>query len=165
MRWTLLLAAVMALGCDAPSTRETTTDTTPRAASTPAHHFEVDSAAYTLRRDGDGLTASIGWIFRNPVADTIQVVHCNGHIIMDLQMRTAEGWDYVWRAMTNGCLSAPIEIAPGDSLSGRMEVWGAEPGHPNLPTFTTADLDGEFRLVWHQPRTDFTMDPTQFGAP
>lgn len=153
------------VACDAPDARTTArqaADST-NARQAPAHHFEVDSAAYTLRRDGDGWTASIGYVFRNPLEDTIAVVQCNGHVIMDLQKRTPDGWDYVWRAMTNGCLSPPIEIPPRDSLAGRMEVWGAEPGHPNFPTFTTAELDGDYRMVWHQPRTNLRPDAANFG--
>ena len=165
MRWTALFATSLLLGCEAPNARTSarqTADstTTPEAA---AHHFEVDSAEYTLRRDGDGWTASIGYVFRNPLEDTIAVVHCNGHVIMDLQKRTAEGWDYVWRAMTNACLSPAIEIPPRDSLTGRMEVWGAEPGHASLPTFETAELEGEYRMVWHQPRTNWNTDAANFG--
>jgi hypothetical protein len=162
-RRSLLLVCAFGIACDSPDARAPGVEAIDTTTPTPAHHFEVDSVSYTLQRDGDAWTASIGYVFRNALRDTIQIVHCNGHIVMDLQKRTNAGWDYVWRGMTNSCLSPAIEIAPGDSLTGRVEVWGAEPGHPNLPTFETADLEGEFRLVWHQPRTHFSAGAPNFG--
>lgn len=133
------------------------------AAAPASHHFAVDSAGYTLRTDSAALTASIGYTFRNALADTVYVVNCNGQVTMDLQKRVADGWESVWHGATNGCLSPPLEIGPGDAMSGRLEVWGALPGDPSLPTFTTDRLDGEFRLVWHQLRLHYDTDVPNFG--
>jgi len=128
-----------------------------------AQHFVVDSTAYTLEPDGAALRASIGYTFRNPLRETISVVNCNGHVVMDLQQREAGSWRTVLPGMTNACLSPPLEIAPGDSIAGRYEVWAALPGHPSLPTFATDRLEGEFRLIWHQPRLNYAGDIRNFG--
>ena len=133
------------------------------ATGAPTHHFTVDSAGYTLRRDGDALATSIGFVFRNRLADTVSVVNCNGHVVMNLEKRVGEGWEPVWHGMTNACLSPPLVIAPGDSLAGRIEVSGADPGHPSLPVFETAELDGEFRLAWYQPRLRYDAERGNLG--
>ena len=135
----------------------------PDATAPSGHHFTVDSTTYTLRSDSAALTASIGYAFRNPVADTVYVVNCNGHVVMDLQKRAADGWESVWHGMTNACLSPALEIAPGETMAGRIEIWGALPGDPSLPTFTTDQLNGEFRLVWHQVRLRYDADTANFG--
>ena len=156
-----LLLPLFALGCEAqPATDEAAN---PDAPAVPLHHFTADSSAYTLRRDGEGWATSIGFVFRNPTPDTIDVVHCNGAIVMDLQKRDGDAWQSVWHGVSNGCLSPSIRILPGDSLSGRIEVWGAEAGHPNYPTFETTTIEGEYRLIWHQPRLDFAAGAPNFG--
>ena len=157
----LAMLALAALAACEPGASDVTARAP--AATADAHHFTTDSAGYTLRRDGDMLAIAIGYVFRNPLQDTVSVVNCNDHVVMDLQKRVGSGWESVWHGMTNACLSAPLEVPPGDSLHGRMDIQGAGPDHRSLPTFTTTELDGEFRLIWHQPRVHYDADIAEFG--
>lgn len=131
--------------------------------SDPAFALRTDSAAYTLRRDGVGWRTSIGYEYRNPGPDTVFVVNCNGDVVMNLQKLGSGGWEDVWLAETNACLSDPIVIPPGEALEGRMSIWGAEPGTPSVSTFATDDFEGEFRLAWHQPVLRYDSDAPNFG--
>lgn len=159
----LVLTGLLLLAACAEEPAEVPPSSSPDAPAASAHHFTVDSARYTLTREGAALRTSIGYAFRNRLPDTIYVVNCNGHVVMDLQKRAADGWESVWHGMTNACLSPALEIAPGETMAGRIEIWGALPGDPSLPTFTTDQLNGEFRLVWHQVRLRYDADTANFG--
>ena len=160
-RLPIMLVPLVLAACEAqppaPGAREEV------VVAAPAHHFTVDSSAYTLRRDGEGWTTSIGYVFRNPTGDTIGIVNCNGAIVMDLQKHMGDDWQRVWYGMSNGCLSPPIVVPPRDSITGRIDVWGAEQGHPNYPTFETDTIDGEYRLIWHHMRTGYDAELPNFG--
>ena len=159
----LVLTGLLLLAACAEEPAEVPPSSSPDAPAASAHHFTVDSARYTLTREGAALRTSIGYAFRNRLPDTIYVVNCNGHVVMDLQKREGTAWRTVLPGMTNACLSPALEIAPGDSIAGRWVVWGALPGDPSLPTYETDELEGEFRLIWHQPRLNYAGDVRNFG--
>jgi hypothetical protein len=83
---------------------------------------------------------------------------------MDLQQRQDDGaWRTVSHGVSNGCLSPPLAIAPGDSLASRLDVWGADRSERDFPTFDTGTIDGEYRLIWHHLRTTYDADAPNFG--
>ena len=129
--------------------------------SAPAHHFTTGSSSYTLRRDGAGWISWIDFAYRND-GGTLYVVNCNGAITMFLQKHVAGRWQDALYMASNGCLSPPIVIPPGETLRDSVAMWGAEPGTPSVNTFLLPGLDGEYRLVWHQLVRNY--DPRPLSA-
>lgn len=125
--------------------------------------LRTDSSAYTLREEASAWTTMIGFSYRNGGEDTVYVVNCNGQVTMNLQKREAGEWQDVWFGETNACLSAPIVIPPGSTYEGQLTIRGAEPGTSAVSAFSTADLDGDFRLVWHQPVRHYDSRRPGFG--
>ena len=133
----------------------------PEAEPTPP--IVTDSTEYSLRADGPGWRTTIGFEYRAG-ADTVYVVNCNGAILMNLQKREEGEWKDAWFAEGNACLSPPLVVPPSGILRGRIEVWGAWPGDSSFNAFRVAEIDGEYRLVWHQPVHDYRPDAAGFGA-
>lgn len=132
-------------------------------AAPPAHHFTTGSPSYTLRRDGVGWISWIDFAYRND-GDTLYVVNCNGAITMFLQKHVAGRWQDALYMASNGCLSPPIVIPPGETLRDSVAMWGAEPGTPSVNTFLLPEIDGEYRLVWHQLVRNYDPRPlSPFG--
>ena len=106
----------------------------------------------------------IPFSFRND-GDTVYVVNCNGAITMFLQKRAADGsWQDALYMGSNGCLSEPIVISPGATLRDSVAIWGAEAGTPSVNAFLVPEIDGEYRLAWHQPVRRYDPRPLQaFG--
>lgn len=96
-------------------------------------------------------------------ADTVYVVNCNGAILMDLQKRDAGEWRDAWYAEANACLSPPIVVLPGEAFRGEIHVWGAEAGSASVNTFRLAEIDGEYRTIWHQPVHHYRPGFQSFG--
>lgn len=146
------------LGCDGPPP-----DADPvlgeRSFDAPIH---TDSTVYSLRFDDPGWTTTIGFAYRAE-ADTVYIVNCNGAILMNLQKLEPDGWTDAWYAEGNACLSPPIVVPPGTEFSGEVVIWGAEPGRRSYNTFRVPDIDGEYRLVWHQPVHHYDPRPGSFG--
>lgn len=157
-----LVALLLFIACRDPAVDRRSEDHVPEAAS-PAHHFTTSDSVYTLRRDGPGWVTWIGFAFRNG-GDTIYVVNCNGAITMFLQKRVGGGWQDALHMASDACLSPPIVIAPGETLHDSVAMWGAEATTPSVNTFLVTEVDGEYRLVWHQLVRNYDPEPlSEFG--
>jgi hypothetical protein len=73
-------------------------------------------------------------------------------------------WETVWSPLIPACLSPPITIAGGATYRVDLGIFGAVPGTNVAPQFTTTDLSGTFRLVWHSLVYDY-QDHLPFGEP
>jgi len=171
MRFTailLSLGSVLACGCSGSdlqsrSEREKISPAESANTDSTSERIRTDSAAYSLRSDGPGWTTTIGFRYWNTGADTVYVVNCNGAILMNLQKREAGEWKDAWNAEGNQCLSPALIVPPGRELRGEVGIWGAEPGNPSYNTFKSAEVDGEYRLVWYQPVHHYDPRPGSFG--
>ena len=134
-----------------------------RSGTSGTRSLRTDSSEYALREEESVWTTMIGFSYENSGEDTVYVVNCNGQVTMNLQKREEGEWQDVWSGETNACLSAPIVIPPGSTYEGELSIRGAEPGTSATSAFSTADLEGDFRLVWHQPVRHYDSRRPGFG--
>jgi hypothetical protein len=125
--------------------------------------FQTDSLAYRLTyRDGryEG-TAMV--TFRNRTADTVFFIHCNGATGTALQREVNGDWVDVWHSVQNGCFSAPITVAPGDSL--RRSVFLFDGYQPDTAAAVSPGSGSAVhRLVWTAAVKDFAPG-VSYGTP
>lgn len=110
--------------------------------------FQTDTTRYVLDRDATGWGTQISWSFQNISPDTVYAVNCNGATTIAVERREAGGWEVHWAPLTNACLSPPVAIPPGETLSGRLDLWGAPPGGNVGPEFRDTTFSGVYRLAW-----------------
>ena len=129
----------------------------PRSASADSSTSPITTAedSYTLRRTDYGWTTEIDFTYLNAAADTVYLVHCNDHILMDLEKFVEGDWVPAWYGETNSCLSEPIEIDPGATFARQLDITGMFPSDPSFNSFLVEELEGTYRLVWRQPRYHF----------
>jgi len=164
IRTALLLGVMSWLACERQPKRQNVLEDAGKTNLEVEPRLQTDSIAYTLQPEGLGWSTSIGFEYHNTGTDTVYVVNCNGHIVMNLQKIEVDGWKDVWLGETNACLSSPLVVPPGGVIEDRLGIWGADPGTPSVPTFTTANLEGEFRLAWNQPILHYDSDKPDFGV-
>src|SRR5690349_17822267 len=82
----------------------------------PSAPIQTDATSYLLARDGVGWRADMRLVFHNVTGDTLHAVNCNGALTLAVERRVEAGWTTFWAPLTNGCLSPPVTIPPGDSL-------------------------------------------------
>jgi hypothetical protein len=128
----------------------------------PSVLLRTDSTGYSLQFDDPGWRTTVGFTYRAE-SDTVYIVNCNGAILMNLQKLEAEGWTDAWYAEGNQCLSPPIVVPPGEVFRSEVHIWGAEPGTGSYNTFRVPEIEGEYRLVWHQPVHHYMDGSGTFG--
>lgn len=124
--------------------------------------IQTDSTRYVLRFDDPGWMADIGFSCHAD-SDTVYIVNCNGAILMNLQKLVSGEWTDAWYAEGDACLSPPIVVPPNGEFRGEIAIWGAHPASPSYNSFRVSEIDGEYRLVWHQPVHHYQPEPGRFG--
>jgi hypothetical protein len=114
----------------------------------PTAPIQTDTTIYTLTEDSIGWGTALALSFRNVTPDTLYAINCNGALTLAVERRDAADWSLFLAPMTNGCLSAPVVVAPGDSLGIPWTIYGARPGSNAGPQFADSTFTGDFRLVW-----------------
>jgi hypothetical protein len=109
--------------------------------------ISTSAAEYVLQSSGGGWATNIPITFRNVTDATLYIVNCHQGLAPELEKRTAGGWEPFWSGVQLQCLSPPMVIERGDSLSATIVIWGALPGGNMAPTFRRAELDGTYRIV------------------
>lgn len=80
-----------------------------------------------------------------------------------MEKKDSVGWHTVWAPLINGCLSPPITLAPGNSVSDTLSLWGAPPRGNVDPEFIDTVFDGTCRLVWWNLVHHYNTDQSGFG--
>jgi hypothetical protein len=124
--------------------------------------LRTDSTEYILHFEDPGWRTTVGFTYRAE-SDTVYIVQCNGTILMNLQKLEPEGWTDAWYAEGDQCLSPPIVIPPGEVFQGEAHIWGAELGTGSMNTFRLPEIDGDYRLIWHQPVHHYMAGSGIFG--
>ena len=126
--------------------------------------FQTDSLRYALSPSPPGYETRVGVVFTNRAARTAYFVNCGGATSISMEKLVGDQWQAVWQPPIPACLSQPIAVAPGGSYRTELRVFGARPGSNVIPQFTTTDLSGVFRLVWHEVVFDY-HDLPPWGEP
>lgn len=102
---------------------------------------------YTLQRSERALHGRIGFSIENSSGETISLLNCNGAYGVVLEKRVGRDWVGVWSPVLPGCLSEPIEIAPGGVLQDTLSRHAGVRGSNTYPHFSVDEVDGTYRLV------------------
>lgn len=133
-----LVVALLAfvVGCDSPTQADPTFE--------PA--IVTDGNVFTV---GDFGVMRQGWIphtFTNRTEGPIFIVNCNGEFEMVLERKVGNTWQPFWQAIVDTCLSPPIEIEAGETLTKTLFIYGFAPDDNQGPTL--APESGPFRIRW-----------------
>ena len=142
--------------------------------STPARTIDRDTTApvqtkalvYELTQPQEAwFAAEIPFEFTNDTGRTISIVNCSGGLATSLEKNVNGTWVQFYDPALLMCLSPPIHIPSGETFEGTAKIYGALPGQNASPEFGSADLDGEYRLVWGNLVQDYDEDAPGFGKP
>lgn len=117
--------------------------------------LQTDRAEYLLAEDGTPFTTEIPYTFHNTTGRTVSLVNCNGYIAPVLQKWDDGEWVLGWAPVELGCLSPPVQIAPGEVFVDTLEVYGFGYGGNAHPQFATPNIEGTYRLYWNRARFDY----------
>jgi hypothetical protein len=134
-----------------------------RAPSRDAAPFQTDALEYALLRNDIGYHMQIGVEYTNLTGVTSYFVNCNGATALALEKWIDDAWVAVWWPVLPECLSAPIEVRPGERWTTEVHVFGGLPGTDYYPQFDTQDLPGVYRLRWTQLLRTYDPDRYPFG--
>jgi hypothetical protein len=144
-----VLVGLAVAACTSPGAERTVDSSTaapPLPRDTTAR-TQTDSLAYHLTFRNGQYEGSASATFRNAMPDTAYFVNCNGVTSFTLQRLQDTAWSNVWSPPMNACLSAPIIVAPGDSLHRTVPLLdGFQPDSAALQR-SPADT-GIYRIVW-----------------
>jgi hypothetical protein len=124
---------------------------------------QTDSLVYHFERQGDRYSVAIPFTYRNDTGRTISIVNCHGGLNIGLEKRIDGRWQAFYWPVLLMCLSQPITIARGATYASTARIAGALPGRNTVPDFASAELDGEYRLVWADLVHGYDSDRQDFG--
>lgn len=125
--------------------------------------MQTDSLVYYMTEDGPWRSVTIPFRYRNDTGKTIYIVNCHGGLTIGMEKRIGDEWTWFYSPVVLDCLSPPITIAPGAIYEGTGSVGGALPGGNYAPEFGSAELDGEYRLVWSSLVHEYDDGKRGFG--
>jgi hypothetical protein len=126
---------------------------------------QTDSLVHHLRDQRPWYSVEIPFRYRNDTGRTISIVNCQGGLNIGLEKRVGDEWRTFYQPVLLMCLSAPINIAPGETFARAAQIIGALPDRGGAPEFGSDDLDGEYRLVWASLVHDYRDTGQSFGQP
>jgi hypothetical protein len=127
--------------------------------------LSTDASSYVLEPDGVGLRTVIGLSFTNPSNQPMYIVNCHGGLNTTLEKRVNGEWVPYWSPALLMCLSPPIVIEPGETLTRSLAIWGALPGSNAGPAWASADVEGTYRMVLGSLVWNYTTEGQRFGDP
>jgi hypothetical protein len=126
--------------------------------------FQTDSLAYVLRADATTFDGAVGVTLTNRTGATLYIMNCGGSTGVTLEKRVSGQWQGVWSPGVLACLSPPITVSSGGTYRTNIRVSGGFPQSNLYPQLATADVAGEYRLVWRSVLSSY-QDPLPFGEP
>src|SRR5688572_11062981 len=149
------------LACTAPeqAPRPTTIEPAPKATHAA---IRTDQSRYAFRYGSFGPEVIFVTTFQ-PKDQTAYVINCNGAISTGLQRLVDGAWVDAWGAATNGCLSQPIVIAPGEQHTDTITIVPGA-GAVIYPRDNRELIEpGSYRATWHNVLTSFDINARPFG--
>lgn len=125
--------------------------------------FQTDSTQYSIRRTDGVFVTEIGVTFTNTTGHTVYFVNCLGGTSLVLEKLVGDQWEYAWGGGGLDCLSAPITVNPGATYRRVIRVWAAHRGTNSYPQFAFDDLQGDYRILWHDAMKNFDANRSGFG--
>lgn len=106
----------------------------------------VDSN-FVLRAEHGALWGDIPFQFTNLSDRGMSLPNCNGTYPIVLEKRNGDAWDYAWSGTMMGCISPPLVVESGATMSGAQTIAAGLPGSNYAPLFASPTVDGTYRLV------------------
>jgi hypothetical protein len=125
----------------------------------------TDAESYVLEPDGVGLGTVIGLSFTNPSNQPMYIVNCHGGLNTTLEKRVNGEWVRYWSPALLMCLSPPIVVGPGETLTRSLAIWGALPGNNVEPAWASADVEGTYRMELGSLVWNYSAGGQPFGDP
>jgi hypothetical protein len=125
--------------------------------------LRTDATSYVLKPDWVGLKTVIGIRFTNSSPQTMYIVNCRGGLGTRLEKRVNGTWVPYWSPVLMMCLSEPILVKSGETLTRDVPVWGALPGNNTVPEWASADVEGTYRMVLGNVVWNYTTEGQRFG--
>jgi hypothetical protein len=149
----LTVLALLALSC------------APRHAAAPTRPSPIrtDSERYVLRPGQHGHETRIIATFTAPEDSAAYIVNCGGAFSRGLQRLDGERWSDAWIPATNECLSPPIVVAPGGTLTDTLRVLSTEDVVSDPGPIRDRIEPGTYRVVWFNVLTAFEPMVGSFG--
>lgn len=111
--------------------------------------MQTDSKEYTLEFVGDRwLHAEVSYTYENRTGGPAFLRNCNGSFALRLDRREGFDWEPAWSPVLPLCLSSPIVIEDGETISLTLDVVAGLPGTRTAPRWDREDPSGVYRLVW-----------------
>lgn len=129
--------------------------------------IRTSATGYTLQPHdfGIGLETDIPYVLANLTDDDIYIVNCGGWTSLELEKRVDGEWVSAWSPVRFGCLSPPIVIPPGRSVSRQLHVFGGDADCNCGPRFEVEEPRGTYRLRFHDILHTYDEDARPFGEP
>lgn len=155
---TITIAAAVLASC----TQEITP---PQPFSPSFEHSPVVTGAsrYTLERTSSGWRGKIAYAFANTSDRRVSLLNCRGDYGVRLQKRVGDAWVDAWSSVVRGCLSPPLELAPGETLQDEIDIFAGRPGSNVYPQFSVSPIEGEYRLVIGSAYWNYDHDGPPWG--
>jgi hypothetical protein len=118
-----------------------------QGAATAGTGLRTDASSYLLEPQWVGLRTEIGISFPNTTGRRMYIPNCHGGLNTRLEKRVDDSWVPYWSPVLLLCVSAPIIIEPGATLTRTINVWGALPDTNAGPAWASADVEGTYRMV------------------
>lgn len=127
--------------------------------------LQTSRLVYELRSTDQGLEAEIPFTYTNETGRTVYVVNCNKIAPPALEKQVDGEWVHAWSAVVPLCLSAPIVIGPGQMHKNTIAFFAGHPSNNVYPKFRVDEVEGIYRLVWHDVVHNYNPDRPGFGDP
>lgn len=135
-----------------------------------AARIQVSDTLFQSYREDVWERFDIPFVYTNFRSDTLYHPTCrpNGEgaptVNMGLQRLLGEGWVDVWSPALPQCLSDPIVIPPAGDFRETLMVYLHPQDTLHQPQFNTeVDIDGTYRLIWHDLLRTYDADAYPFG--
>lgn len=129
----------------------------------PEAPIQTERLQYELQRTDDAVQADISYTFTNKTETPVFIVNCNGSTAVRLEKRVEGQWTVAWGNIVPACLSPPIVVDAGESVTRTLFVYGGDPGCSCAPKFSVEDREGIYRIVLTNVLESFDEDAYRFG--
>ncbi|MFW6206868.1 MAG: hypothetical protein ACOC5J_02935 [Gemmatimonadota bacterium] len=134
-----ILATLVAVGCEDPVV----------ASFEERELFRAEQSRYVLASTADGWSATIDFVYENPLDEGLLVPNCNGWShYLGLERQVDGEWVLAWLLPAPECLSPPFSIERGTAYEGTIPFSLARSSLSVHPVLEAHGVEGTYRILW-----------------
>lgn len=111
---------------------------------------QTPALRYEIVRHDIAYTARVPYTFLNDTGVDVRLADCATDVRALLQVRRGDRWVEAWFPPEPRCEGPALIVAAGESYHDTLRVAGGPPGSNVTPAFIFEDVQGVYRLYWHQ---------------